>query len=254
MSSSGTKRRAACASCSRAGCTSATLTSPARTRGDGSAPQHLPADAPLGAAAPPRRRAGGGRHGEDRMAHVLFSAAPDDVGLYGKPMARNAQIWTQNCELLLDGPRAGRADLIRAAEALQARRAVRLPVRVPTDACRPVRGVLAPPAGRIPFAADRPRPRCLRDAPSGYPHRLPGRRPRLGALGGTLAAPARPGELPARDRRLPTSSTSHPDHQAALNVRKLLDTWRAGGRPAAAAQLRPPSAHSCPRRRPWRTG
>ena len=31
---------------------------------------------------------------EDKLAHVLFSTAPEDLGLYGKPMARNAQIWT----------------------------------------------------------------------------------------------------------------------------------------------------------------
>ena len=55
---------------------------------------------------------------EDRVAHVLFSAAADDVGLYGKPMARNAQVWTRDFQLLLDGPRASRAELQRAAEAL----------------------------------------------------------------------------------------------------------------------------------------
>ncbi|MGD0655757.1 MAG: M28 family peptidase [Thermoguttaceae bacterium] len=56
---------------------------------------------------------------EDRLAHVLFSSAPEDVGLYDKPMARNAQIWTRDCRLLLDGPHAGQADLARAAEALR---------------------------------------------------------------------------------------------------------------------------------------
>jgi hypothetical protein len=52
---------------------------------------------------------------EDRMAHVLFSADADDLGLYGKPMARNSQLWTHHYHLLLDGPRAGRADLVAAA-------------------------------------------------------------------------------------------------------------------------------------------
>jgi len=56
---------------------------------------------------------------EDRVAHVLFSASPDDVGLYGKPMARNAQMWTRDFHLLLDGPRANRKDLERAAAALR---------------------------------------------------------------------------------------------------------------------------------------
>jgi Peptidase family M28 len=57
---------------------------------------------------------------EDRMAHVLFSAAADDLGLYGKPMARNAQIWTRDYRLLLDGPRAERAELTAAASRLAA--------------------------------------------------------------------------------------------------------------------------------------
>jgi hypothetical protein len=57
---------------------------------------------------------------EDRMAHVLFSAAPDDIGLYGKPMGRNCQIWTHDYRLLLDGPRASRSELAAAAGRLAA--------------------------------------------------------------------------------------------------------------------------------------
>jgi hypothetical protein len=52
---------------------------------------------------------------EDKVAHVLFSTAPDQLGLYDKPMARNAQIWTHDHHLLLDGPRARREDIKRAA-------------------------------------------------------------------------------------------------------------------------------------------
>jgi hypothetical protein len=57
---------------------------------------------------------------EDRVAHVLFSTAADDLGLYGKPMARNAQICTQDFCLLLDGPRASQDALHHAARALAA--------------------------------------------------------------------------------------------------------------------------------------
>ncbi len=57
---------------------------------------------------------------EDRMAHVLFSAAADDLGLYGKPMARNSQLWTGDYQLLLDGPHADRAQLAAAAARLAA--------------------------------------------------------------------------------------------------------------------------------------
>ena len=56
----------------------------------------------------------------DTVTVALFSTAPDDVGLYGKPMARNAQVWTDDYELLLDGPRADRAAIERAATSLHA--------------------------------------------------------------------------------------------------------------------------------------
>jgi hypothetical protein len=57
--------------------------------------------------------------GEDHLAHVLFSTAADDIGLYGKPMARNAQLWTHDFHLLLDGPRADHDALERAAALLR---------------------------------------------------------------------------------------------------------------------------------------
>ena len=56
---------------------------------------------------------------EGRLVHVLFSSDPDDVGLYGKPMARNSQIWTEHYEMFLDAPRADRDELRRAARALR---------------------------------------------------------------------------------------------------------------------------------------
>ena len=52
------------------------------------------------------------------MAHVLFDTSESQMGLYGKPMARNAQLWTEDARLLLDGPRADRAGIARAADAL----------------------------------------------------------------------------------------------------------------------------------------
>ena len=56
---------------------------------------------------------------DDRLTHVLFSTAPEQIGLYGKPMARNSQIWTRDYRLCLDGPRAGRPELEGAAAALR---------------------------------------------------------------------------------------------------------------------------------------
>jgi hypothetical protein len=52
---------------------------------------------------------------EAKLKHVLFSTAEDDLGLYGKPMARNAQMWTHDFHLLLDGPRAKREEIHEAA-------------------------------------------------------------------------------------------------------------------------------------------
>ncbi|HEY5281784.1 MAG TPA: M28 family peptidase, partial [Polyangia bacterium] len=54
----------------------------------------------------------------DRVTVALFSTKPDDLGLYGKPMAKNAQIWTHDYEPLLDGPKATKAELEHAADHL----------------------------------------------------------------------------------------------------------------------------------------
>ena len=44
----------------------------------------------------------------DKVTVALFSTRADDLGLYGKPMARNAQVWTTDYKLLLDGPHSTR--------------------------------------------------------------------------------------------------------------------------------------------------
>ena len=53
---------------------------------------------------------------EDTVGRVLFSTNLDVMGLYGKPMAKNCQLWTGDAHLFLDGPNAGREELERAAE------------------------------------------------------------------------------------------------------------------------------------------
>jgi hypothetical protein len=57
---------------------------------------------------------------EDKLAHVLFSTQPDDLGLYGKPMARNVQLWTHDFHLLLDGPHAKAKDIRQAFNTISA--------------------------------------------------------------------------------------------------------------------------------------
>ncbi len=56
----------------------------------------------------------------DPVSVVLFSTKPEDLGLYGKPMARNVQIWRESYQLLLDGPRASAIEVERAARILDA--------------------------------------------------------------------------------------------------------------------------------------
>ena len=54
----------------------------------------------------------------DAVSVALFSTNPDDLGLYGKPMARNVQLWRDGYQPLLDGPLAGRDALELAAQAV----------------------------------------------------------------------------------------------------------------------------------------
>jgi hypothetical protein len=56
---------------------------------------------------------------ESPLIHVLFSTAGDDLELYGKPMARNVQIWTEHAEPVLDGPHAAPADIQKAVRKLK---------------------------------------------------------------------------------------------------------------------------------------
>ena len=56
----------------------------------------------------------------DKVSLALFSTTPEAVDLYDKPMARNAQIWTSDYQLLLDGPRADPEAMARAAQRVDA--------------------------------------------------------------------------------------------------------------------------------------
>jgi len=56
----------------------------------------------------------------DKVSVALFSTDPDGIGLYDKPLARNAEVWTHDYELLLDGPHADREALRLAAKVVDA--------------------------------------------------------------------------------------------------------------------------------------
>jgi peptidase M28-like protein len=55
---------------------------------------------------------------EQEVTKSLFSSAAEHLGLYGKPMARNAQVWTSDYRRLLDGPSASREEIAEAIRAL----------------------------------------------------------------------------------------------------------------------------------------
>lgn len=56
---------------------------------------------------------------ESSLINVWFSTVPEDLNLYGKPMARNVQIWTRDADLLLDGPHASPDDIKQAMRTVQ---------------------------------------------------------------------------------------------------------------------------------------
>jgi hypothetical protein len=56
---------------------------------------------------------------DDKLLHALFSTLPDDLGLYGKPMARNVQLWTKDFHILLDGPNASPAEIKSALHLME---------------------------------------------------------------------------------------------------------------------------------------
>ncbi len=56
----------------------------------------------------------------DKVSVALFSTDADVLGLYDKPLAKNCEIWTAEYELVLDGPRADRGTLERAAVVVDA--------------------------------------------------------------------------------------------------------------------------------------
>lgn len=53
-----------------------------------------------------------------KLVKALFSTETDSLGLYDKPMARNSQIWSHNFEMILDGPRSDKKQILLAEEAI----------------------------------------------------------------------------------------------------------------------------------------
>ena len=187
------------------------------------------------------------RDGEDKLLHVLFSTEERDIGLYGKPMARNVQLWTRDHRLLLDGPLAGREDILHVAEYVRQGGLFGYRFHFP-----PMRVGRHEILWHRPLVAYRNRaqnkPALLPDAPLGYLTAYRADKPDL----------AHPVELWPRllhrEEYLETldlfqHNTDHRYRQTALNVRLLLDAWHLRGeksmpRSLARQLLLPEAEHS----------
>jgi hypothetical protein len=158
---------------------------------------------------------------------VLFSTDPDIVGLYGKPMARNSQIRTDQYRLLLDGPLASREELRRAARAI--REGGRFGYRIYYP---PMRVGKYEVFWHLPLVSyldpETRKPKLLDDAPLGYLTAYDADEPDL----------SKPVELWPELRRRPEFIASvwgykkaygHHDHQIALNAFKLVNLTDVDG-------------------------
>lgn len=164
---------------------------------------------------------------EDKLMHVLFSSQPEDVELYGKPMARNAQIWTSRYHFLFDGPRADRQAIVQTLDAIGAGGTFGYRFQFPAMRVG-VHEVYwhRPLTSCLPAGADRAV--VVPGGPAGYLTAYSLRRPGI----------ARPVELWPRlleraehlaaAHGFEHETDGHP-HQTALNVRKLLEVSSAPG-------------------------
>ncbi|HEX7446531.1 MAG TPA: M28 family peptidase, partial [Pirellulales bacterium] len=164
---------------------------------------------------------------EDKVAHVLFSAEADDMGLYGKPMARNSQVWTHDDHVLLDGPRASHAQLAHATDRLA--EGGLFGYRFFYPAMRVGRHEVYWHRPLVAFLSPDDKPIVVDDAPLGWLTAYDAERPRFD----------RPIELwPRLVRRPPHQAAieifdhEHDQHYCvtAINVRKLLEAWELFGR------------------------
>ena len=173
----------------------------------------------------------------DRVVRVLFSTAGEALGLYGKPMARNCQLVTEDFRLLLDGPRAAREKILEAERGVSEGGLFRYRFQFPA-----MRVGLHEIYWHRPLAAFRPAAgqvaEVLDDAPLGV----------LTAYPADAPDPARPILLwPRLLRRGPLLAALHKfereaDHyarQTALNVQALFDAhdlWGGGPLPRSFAR------------------
>jgi hypothetical protein len=161
----------------------------------------------------------------DKVAQVFFSSSLESIGLYNKPMARTGQLWSENGNLLLDGPIASRTEIERAAASLVEGGIFRYRFQFPPMLVglhevywhRPLVAFRWHRSGQVQLLSDAPQGilTAYRTDRSDFAHpielfpRLLAREPYLSAL------------------KYLQSDHDHYTHQTALNVVALLDAWQA---------------------------
>ena len=171
-----------------------------------------------------------GVHGDgmytDKISVALFSTTPEAVDLYDKPLARNAQIWTEGYKLLLDGPRANKDTIARAAGVVDAGGRFGYRMYYP-----PMRAGMREVFWHVPLVAT-PRGRFAQ-APLGYATAELDGKPPLRLVPRLLARPAHvaAARVFTKDQGLARYTSSH-------NVRKLLEAHELLGAPVPRALAR----------------
>jgi hypothetical protein len=168
----------------------------------------------------------------DDVSRALFSSKPDDLGLYGKPMARNAQIWREDYRLVLDGPSAGPIEIQDAANTVD--RGGRFGYRFFYP---PLRAGARELSWHLPLVArlapDAAGAELLRlDAPAGYV---------LAEASGQPPIELRPSSLDRAGHREAARQPDRPGqarHTTSHNARKLLELAEALGTPLPASLAR----------------
>jgi Peptidase family M28 len=164
---------------------------------------------------------------EDTIGRTLFGTQLDVMGLYGKPMARNSQLWTADSHLILDGPWADRQHLEEAARIVAEGGAFRYRFQFPA-----MRVGLYEIYWQLPLIAYRSAPKdkieYISSEPPGY----------FTAYSAGVTDLSHPIELWPRILKREAYLLAlnnfehlreHYSHQTALNIVRFLDTWRRFG-------------------------
>lgn len=163
---------------------------------------------------------------ESKLLHALFSTRPEDIDLYDKPMARNVQLWTEDHDLLLDGPNATPEEIHHALQTVRAGGLFGYRFHYPAMRAGEFEVYWHRPL--VAYRAADGTPVVLPDGPTGY----------LTAYRAKSPHPAKAVELWPRFHRRPAAvaaldphQNGHADGKVLRPVRELHDAFVKWGRP-----------------------